>query len=47
MSVEEFENAVQPYFTIEKQEVVGPMIQYFITSKKHCHNSEENPAIIA
>jgi ubiquinone/menaquinone biosynthesis C-methylase UbiE len=36
MTIKEFENALQPYFTIDKQEVVGPMIQYFITSKKHC-----------
>jgi len=34
MTVEEFENAIRPYFTIDKKEKVGPMIQYFITSKK-------------
>ena len=36
MTVEEFEDAVQPYFIIDKKETVGPMIQYFITSKKQC-----------
>jgi len=39
MTVEEFENAVQPYFKIDKKEIVGPMIQYFITSKKQCLKS--------
>jgi ubiquinone/menaquinone biosynthesis C-methylase UbiE len=34
MTVEEFENAVQPYLVINKKEIVGPMIQYFLTSKK-------------
>jgi ubiquinone/menaquinone biosynthesis C-methylase UbiE len=34
MSVEEFESVLQPYFIIDKKEVVGPMIQYCITSKK-------------
>jgi SAM-dependent methyltransferase len=38
MTVGEFENAIQPYFKIDKKEFVGPMIQYFIISKKQCLN---------
>lgn len=30
LSIDEFENMLVPYFEIEKKEVVGPMIQYFL-----------------
>lgn len=33
-SVEEFENILEPYFAIEKKEIVGPMIQYFLVCSK-------------
>ncbi len=41
MTVEEFEGSIQPYFIIDKKEIVGPMIQYFITSKKQCVITQE------
>lgn len=34
MSVEEFEVMLDPYFSVEKKEIVGPMIQYFLVCKK-------------
>lgn len=34
ISAEEFEAILAPYFAIEKKEIVGPMIQYFLTSIK-------------
>jgi ubiquinone/menaquinone biosynthesis C-methylase UbiE len=34
MTIKEFETAIQPYFKLDNKEIVGPMIQYYITSKK-------------
>ncbi|MBP1040203.1 class I SAM-dependent methyltransferase [Vagococcus sp. BWB3-3] len=34
ISIREFENILAPYFKIEKREVVGPMIQYFLKRNK-------------
>jgi ubiquinone/menaquinone biosynthesis C-methylase UbiE len=34
MTVEEFENTLRQYFRTEAKEVVGPMIQYFVTRKR-------------
>lgn len=34
ISVEEFESILSPYFAIDKKEIVGPMIQYFLVSVK-------------
>lgn len=34
LSVEEFDTILDDYFIIDKKEVVGPMIQYFLIKKK-------------
>lgn len=34
LSVKEFETLINAYFVIDKKEVVGPMIQYFLVCKK-------------
>lgn len=34
MSIHEFETMLAPYFEIERQEVVGPMLQYFLKRNK-------------
>lgn len=34
LSAEEFENILDAYFVIHKKETVGPMLQYFLVSKK-------------
>ena len=34
LSVEEFETILDTYFVIDKKEIVGPMIQYFLVCKK-------------
>ncbi len=34
LTVEEFETMLNAYFVIDKKEIVGPMIQYFLVSKK-------------
>ena len=33
LSVEEFETILDAYFMIDKKEIVGPMIQYFLITK--------------
>lgn len=33
LSVEEFETMLDAYFIIDKKEIVGPMIQYFLITK--------------
>ena len=34
LSVEEFETILDAYFIIDKKEIVGPMIQYFLITKQ-------------
>ena len=34
LSVEEFETIIDAYFVIDKKEIVGPMIEYFLVCKK-------------